>query len=38
MTAEIAAVDRPPVAPIDRLAGREISDAQSARAAGGSVD
>jgi hypothetical protein len=38
MTAEIATVERPPVAPIDRLAGRELSDTQSARAAGGSVD
>jgi hypothetical protein len=38
MTAEIAAVERPPVAPLDRLAGREHNDAQSARAAGGSVD
>jgi hypothetical protein len=38
MTIEIAAVERPLVAPIDRLTGREPGDAQSSRAAGGSVD
>jgi hypothetical protein len=38
MSPEIVPVDRPLVAPIDRLAMRAEAEAQSARAAGGSVD
>jgi len=38
MSAETPPIDRPLVAPIDRLTIRAEADAQSARASGGSVD
>ena len=38
MTPEISAVDRSPIAPLDRIAGRDQADSPAARVSAGSVD